>query len=194
MGYPGSQIAIMVNEFRATGYTVSVGIDYVSSSFADECGGNPGNVNGILEPGEGAVISVSLVASSLPHTGVTGVLTSTTPGITIVDGVASWPNLAPGVPASSIAPHFRILVSPSVPCLSTANFQLSVTSNEGGPFISNFTRAIRASTSPLSKSYSWSMPSAVPSAASGTTAVAEYDVDESTDTTGIDAELAVVRA
>lgn len=148
MGYPGSEIAIMVNEFRATGYTVSVGIDYVSSSFADECGGNPGNVNGILEPGEGAVISVSLVASSLPHTGVTGVLTSTTPGITIVDGVASWPNLAPGVPASSIAPHFRILVSPSVPCLSTANFQLSVTSNEGGPFISNFTRPIGSSLTP----------------------------------------------
>ncbi len=148
MGYTPAELNAMVNEMRATGYTVSIGVDYVSNAIADECTSHPGNINGVLEPGEAATVSVMLRASSIPHTGVSAVLTSLTPGITVITGYATWPNLASGVSTQSNAPHFRILVDRTVACLSTANFQLTVTTNEGGPFISNFSRPIGSSLTP----------------------------------------------
>ncbi len=148
MGYTSAEIGAMASEMRATGYTVSVGVDYVSNAITDECTSHPGNVNGVLEPGEAATVRVTLVAPSVGHTGVSGVLSSTTPGITVIDGYATWPDLAPGVPTQSDAPHFRILVDRNVACLSTATFQLSVTTNQGGPFVSNFTRPIGSSLTP----------------------------------------------
>jgi len=158
MGYSSAEINSMVNEMRATGYTVSIGVDYVSHAITDQCTSIPGNVNGILEPGETAEFRVTVVASSVPRTGVTGVLTSSTPGVTILDGSATWPNLNPGVPAVSDAPHFRVFIDPQVACLSTVNFQLTMNTNEGGPFVSNFTRLIGSSLTPSG------LPLAVPDA------------------------------
>ena len=158
MGYTGAEIGAMANEMRATGYTVSIGVDYVSSAYADECTSNPGNVNGVLEPGEAANVGVTLVAPTVGHTGVTGSLTSLTPGVTVITGFATWPNLAPGANTLSNGTGFRILVDQSVACLSTASFQLTVNSNEGGPFVSNFSRQIGSSLTPSG------LPLAVPDA------------------------------
>ncbi len=148
MGYSNSEINIMVNEMRATGYTVSIGVDYVSNALTDQCPSNALNVNGLLEPGESGEIRVALIAATIGHTGVSGTLTSSTPGVTILDGSATWPDLAPGVSTQSDAPHFRVQLDESVTCLSTVDFTLTVTSNEGGPFISNFSRPVGASLTP----------------------------------------------
>jgi hypothetical protein len=148
LGYTSAEINSFVNHFRDTGYTVSVGIDYVSNTVTDQCPSDGSHVNGILEPGETADIAVTLKAASLSHTGVTGTLTTSTPGVTIVDGTATWPSLSPGVPTASDAPHFRISVDGSVACYSSIAFQLSVSSDQGGPYLSNFTGAVGFSPAP----------------------------------------------
>ena len=148
MNYSGAEIAAMVSEMQATGYSVSIGVDYVSNQLTDLCESNPGNVNGLLEPGETATIGVTVRAASTSHTGVSGTLTSSTPGVTILNGSASWPDLAPGVPTANSGLPFRIRLDPSVACLSTVNFQLSVTTNQGGPYVTNFSRPVGATLTP----------------------------------------------
>lgn len=142
LGYSAAELQSFVTHFTDTGYTVSVGIDYISNAITDQCASGGSNVNGILEPGETADLAVTVKASSLGHTGVTGTLASSTPGVTILDGTATWPALAPGVPTASDAPHFRLAVDGSVACFSTIAFQLSVTSDQGGPYVSNFNRQV----------------------------------------------------
>lgn len=148
LGYPGNEIAVLVSEFQTTGYTVSSGVDFVTNAITDACASDPGNVNGILEPGEETELRVSIEAASLAQTGVSGTLTSSTPGVTILDGTATWPNLSPGVPTLSNAPHFRVKLDQSVACLSQVDFDLSVTSNEGGPYPMSFSREVGASLTP----------------------------------------------
>jgi subtilisin-like proprotein convertase family protein len=142
LGYTSSEINSFVTHFQATGYDVSVGVDYVSHAVTDECPSNVGNQNGVVEPGEDVTLPVTIKASTFSRTGVTGVLTTSTPGVTILDGTASWPDLAPGVSAATTAPHFKIRLAGSVPCLSTIDFQLSVSTNEGGPFLMTFSRLV----------------------------------------------------
>jgi hypothetical protein len=156
LGYTSAEINSFVTHFRDTGYTVSVGIDYLSNSVTDQCPSDGSHVNAILEPGETADLVVTVKASSLGQTGAVGTLTTSTPGITILDGTATWPALAPGVPTASDAPHFRISVDGSVACYSSIAFQLSITSDQGGPYVSNFTRAVGFAPAPTG------MPVAIP--------------------------------
>jgi len=148
LGYSAAEIGSFVNHFLETGYTVNVGIDYVSNAVTDRCPSDRTQENGILEPGEAADLVVSLKAASLGHTGVVGTLTSSTPGVAILDGTATWPTLGPGVVTASLAPHFRIVVDGSVPCYSTIAFQLSVVSDQGGPYVTPFTRQVGFTPSP----------------------------------------------
>ena len=142
LGYTQAEILSFASHFDTTGYDVSVGIDYVSSAITDDCGGNPANENGLIEPGEIVDMAVTIRAATFARTGVAGVLSTTTPGVTIVDAAASWPDLTAGVPTASDAPHFHIALDQSVPCLSTIDFELRVTSNEGGPDTLAFSRRV----------------------------------------------------
>jgi len=142
LGYTAAEVGSFVTHFTDTGYTLNVGIDYVSNAVIDQCPSSKTNSDGILEPGETADIAVTLKAASLGHTGVRGTLTTSTPGVTIVDGTATWPALASGVPTVSDAPHFQIAVDGSLACYSTIAFQLSVSSDQGGPYVTNFTRLV----------------------------------------------------
>ncbi|MGH2651683.1 MAG: hypothetical protein ACRDHK_10785, partial [Actinomycetota bacterium] len=134
LGYTPGEINSFVTRFQNTGYTLNVGLDYVSSAITDHCASNGTNVNGVIEPGEIAALAVTIRAPTQAYTGVSGTLATTTPGVTILDGAATWPNLAAGAPTASDPPHFSILVDPSVPCLSKIDFQLTVSTNVGGPF------------------------------------------------------------
>jgi subtilisin-like proprotein convertase family protein len=116
-------------------------VRYDSHAVADDCPSNPGNVNGLLEPGESFTMIVDVRAIS-DHTGITGVLTSTTSGVTIVDDMATWPNLLSGAIAPSDAPHFTVQLDETVPCLSDVEFSLSLTSAEGGPWLWAFSEAV----------------------------------------------------
>lgn len=134
LGFTSTEIGSFVTHFQATGYTLDVGIDHVSDAILDDCPSDATHENGVIEPGESVDLVVTLQAASLAHTGVTGTLTSGTPGVTIVDGEATWQDLAPGVPTATDAPHFRIAVDASVACYADLDLQLTVTSNEGGSF------------------------------------------------------------
>jgi len=148
LGYSQAEVASFATHFQQTGYDVSIGVDYVSNSTVDHCTSNAGNDNGVVEPGEAVTLAVAVQAATFAQTGVTGVLTTTTPGVIILDGTASWPDLAPGTPGTSLAPHFRIGVGESVPCLSDIDFQLSLTSNEGGPYPMSFSIPVGVSLTP----------------------------------------------
>ncbi len=156
MGYTSSEINSFVTHFQTTGYDVSAGMDYVSHSIVDQCPTNPANVNAIAEPGEGIEVRVVVEAASIAQTGVVGTLTTTTPGVTILDGTASWPNLAAGVPTQSSAPHFKVVLDESVPCFADVDFDLSLTSNEGGPYPMSLAEPVGSSFTPSG------LPAAIP--------------------------------
>lgn len=96
----------------------------------DSCGGDG---NGVWEPGETVQVSVSLRATG-DFTGIEGTLSSASPGVSVLDASATWPDLAAGAVAESDAPHFTVRLDPTVACLSSIAFDLEVTAAEGGPF------------------------------------------------------------
>ncbi len=172
LGYTQTEINSFVTNFQQTGYDVSVGIDYVSDAIVvDDCAAGHGDANGIVEPGEDVTVSVTIKATAMNHTGVTGVLTSSTPGVTILDGTATWPNLTVGVATTSDAPHFVARIAENVPCFSTIDFDLTVSSNEGGPYPGSFGRAVGQSLVP--QGLPLSIPDNVPLGATSTLSVSQ---------------------
>ncbi len=87
--------------------------------------------NGALDPGETAQVSMTVTNFGTgTATGVTGVLRSLTPGVTIVDDTASFPNIASWASATTSAPHFTVQVDPGLPAGTPLDFQLDVFSAE----------------------------------------------------------------
>lgn len=103
------------------------------TALVDACSTNAANVNGIFEPGETITVDIELTAVAGSFTGISGVLTSATTGVTIVNGNATWPNLTAGGSAFPTAP-FTIRLAESVACGSLTELDLQITANEGGPF------------------------------------------------------------
>ncbi len=104
-----------------------------SATYADSCsGGGPGSGNGVLEPGETVVMTVTLRNDgNATLTSLGGSLSSTTPGLAVLDPTAAWPDLAPGVSASTIPDHFSFRVDPGTACGTVLSLQLSTSSAEG---------------------------------------------------------------
>ena len=77
-------------------------------------------------PGGGGSLSVQLLNNGgAAATVVRGVLTTTTPGVTVVTGTSNYPNLAAGGSGSNLTP-FTFTVNSSVPCGTLIQFTLSV--------------------------------------------------------------------
>jgi len=108
----------------------------------DSCPGGPGDANLVWEPGEQITIPVTITAFSGGFTGVTGTLSTTSPGITILDGSANWPAVIAGQSVVTEAPHFVIAIDPAVPCQTTVAFDLTIDAAEGGPFTETFDHQI----------------------------------------------------
>lgn len=123
-------------------------LQYASFSSTDDCPGGVGDANGVWEPGEHVQVPVTISALYGAFTSVSGTLSSTTPGVTILDGSATWPNIASGGSATTDAPHFTIALSPAIPCGTILSFDLYVTGAEGGPFHSVFTKEVGQSLTP----------------------------------------------
>lgn len=91
---------------------------------------NGGNGNGYLDPGE--TIAETVVLTNFPSrstaSGVSAVLSSTTPGVTMVQAASSYPNIAAGNTALNLTP-FTYRLAHTVPggtslfftCVQTAN-------------------------------------------------------------------------
>jgi len=119
-------------------------ISYVSHQGIDSCATAPLNENGIWEPGETIQLPVGIQGSG-NFTNVQGTLTNLTPGVAIIDGTASWPDLVAGVDTFGNPPHFAVALDGGIACFSQADFQLEIIANEGGPFHLNFSNLVGAS-------------------------------------------------
>ncbi len=94
-----------------------------------------GNGNGAVEPGEAAHVNFSLSnGTQSASSGVTGTLTSATPGVTVTKGSASWPDIAPGEGAMAQEP-FAVNLASSVTCGSNFALDLAAASSQGSTTI-----------------------------------------------------------
>ena len=90
--------------FSPMGVPVAPALETVSRLVSDDWPGT-GNANGVVDPGE--TISVELELEHLggpPATNVTATLYSTTPGVTVVEPVARFPDLLVGDRVSNLSP------------------------------------------------------------------------------------------
>jgi subtilisin-like proprotein convertase family protein len=109
---------------------------------ADTCASGGGNGNTVWEPGEQVQFKVNVNSDGTASlTNVTATVVPTTPGVTMVDGTASYPNMTGESSADSFAPHFTAQLPPGLPCGSTVDFQVTINANEGS-WVSNFTQEI----------------------------------------------------
>jgi subtilisin-like proprotein convertase family protein len=76
-----------------------------------------------------------------PTTGITALLTSTTPGVTVTNAYGSYPDLLAGESAGSLSAPFSFTVGTGVPCGTPIEFQLQAAANEGA-WSSGFTVAV----------------------------------------------------
>jgi len=111
-----------------------------------------GNNDGSPDPSETVVLPVDLRSDgNVGATGVSAVLSTTTPLVTILDNTASFPDIPVAETRASLAPHFTVQLDPSLPCGTTIDFDLTVTSNEG-VFATSFEQfvGVGSSSSPFS--------------------------------------------
>ncbi len=141
-------------------YTAPI-LRYASHDGTDDCPGGAGDGNTVWEPGEQVVIPVTIGAVGGAFTSVQGTLSSTSLGVTILDGSATWPNIASGGSAATNAPHFKIAVAPSVACGTVLNLEVSVTTAEGGPYVFPFTHEVGQALTP------GGLPASIPDASPG---------------------------
>ena len=94
--------------------------------------GGSGNGNGAWDPGESVQFKVGIANDgNAPLSGISGTLTSTTAGVVMTDGTASFPNAPAGSSVDSIAPHFTLTLPQGLGCGSQVAFDLAIASAEG---------------------------------------------------------------
>ena len=95
---------------------------------------NPGNGNGALEAGEGAVMTVQLnnLNGVAAATGISATLTSSTTGVTIQQPATStYADLAAGAGSENGAMNFNFTLASNLPCGQLVEFTLNVTYSGG---------------------------------------------------------------
>jgi hypothetical protein len=104
-------------------------VAYVSHQIQD--GGN-----GALDPGETATMAVTVTNYGTgTATNVTGTLRSLTPGVVVIDSVASFPNIASWSSGVSVSPHFTVQAGSLAPG-TPIQFQLEIHSDQTASDIS----------------------------------------------------------
>jgi subtilisin-like proprotein convertase family protein/acetylornithine deacetylase/succinyl-diaminopimelate desuccinylase-like protein len=102
-----------------------------SAAYTDSCAGGPGDHNGILEPGETIAMDVTLEnTGNASLTGISGNLTTTTPGVAVTDASGSWPDLSAGSSSPTSNP-FELTIDPSLTCGTTIDLSVQSTASQG---------------------------------------------------------------
>ncbi len=116
-------------------------------TFDDLCASGDGEGNGIAEPNE--VIDLWLQVSAIggDFTGVIGTVTMVTAGVTIVNDTFSYGTITDGSAITNSVPYRLIL--DGLVCGDTLDVQITVTSNEGGPFVTQMTTSIGQDLAPV---------------------------------------------
>lgn len=95
---------------------------------------NPGNGNGIIEAGEGALLEVQLknTYGVKSATGIHATLSTSTPGVTILQPATStYADLAIGATGENANTPFQFTLADNVPCATLVDFTLTVTYSGG---------------------------------------------------------------
>ena len=113
-------------------------------TYTDSCAtGGPGNGNGVVEPGESVTMQVTLKNDSDTNlTGLTGALSSSTPGVTVNDPSANWPDLGPSGTAATLPNHFQFQVSPSVACGTNLDLQVQANALQSGGWSGSYQKLV----------------------------------------------------
>ena len=102
---------------------------------------NPGNGNGVIEAGEGGLVSIQLknTSGTVDATAISAALTTSTPGVTITQpGTSAYPDLAAGTGIATNTTPFTFTVASDAACGLTINFTLTVNYTGGPPRVATF--------------------------------------------------------
>jgi hypothetical protein len=112
--------------------TITTPVLQLGAVTAAEANPTVSNNNGAVEPGEIAFINVELQnTGTVAAQPVTGTLTTTTPGVTVLSGAnRAFPTIGPNAGATSVSP-FAVQLAPNFPCGGLIDFTLQVASNAG---------------------------------------------------------------
>jgi hypothetical protein len=126
----GAGIVMAYNAFQALQVEGTANIVFGSINANED----PGNANGTIDAGEGARVDIQLQNLGVADaTGVTGTLTTSTPGITIqTPNTSAYPDLSAEGGNSFNLSHFRFSVASNAPCPLLVHFTLTV-NYAGGP-------------------------------------------------------------
>jgi subtilisin-like proprotein convertase family protein len=90
-----------------------------------------GNGNGVIEPGETHNLAIGIKNNGDAATTVSGQLTTTTPGVTIISGTANYGSLVAGATLTNTSVPYRIAVSPNLSCGTPLVFTHTLTYGNG---------------------------------------------------------------
>ncbi|MEW6685385.1 MAG: S8 family serine peptidase [Candidatus Edwardsbacteria bacterium] len=99
-------------------------------NFVDDAAGNG---NGLADPGETVTMVDTIKNLGANATGVTGVLRTTNPNVTLLDSTGAFGDIATLAVGYNDPDRFSFSVAPATPPGSIANFQVELTAN-GGSF------------------------------------------------------------
>ena len=102
---------------------------------------NPGNGNGVIEAGEGGLVTIQLknTSGTVDATAISAALTTSTPGVTITQpGTSAYPDLAAGTGIATNTTPFTFTVASDAACGLTINFTLTVNYTGGPPRVATF--------------------------------------------------------
>jgi subtilisin-like proprotein convertase family protein len=138
-------------------------IEYAAATGTDACDGTgAGGGNGAIEPGENVALVVS--AKDNGTSGVTGVraaLSTSTAGVIVTKGQATFPDIAAGQSASNASDPFGFVVAPTLPCGAAIDFSVRFTSNEGS-WVSSFSLSTGTPAQTTSTYPSTDVPKSIP--------------------------------
>ncbi|UCF69396.1 MAG: hypothetical protein JSV80_09035, partial [Acidobacteriota bacterium] len=98
---------------------------------------NYGNADGALDAGETVTMPVTIRSTrDTVATGVTAILSTTNPEVTIHNGFADYPQIPAGMAEVSLDPHFSFTTGPD--CGERISFTLEVRSDDGASTMSHF--------------------------------------------------------
>ena len=99
--------------------------------------------NAIIEPNECNLINIPVTnLGQTTATGVSATLTTSTPGVSLLVGSASYPDIAPGATALNQT-SFQLSTGSTVACLTSVDLTLTVSFSGGGsPLVYNFTMPV----------------------------------------------------
>ena len=97
----------------------------------DQCADPAGNTNGLIEPGEAVFFDAELSAINGNFSGISCVLSSSTPGVIIVQNASTYPNLNDGNSAYNNTQFSLELSTDTGVCFGNLDLALNCTSNEG---------------------------------------------------------------